>query len=88
MMLQGKLYAAEISVAFILLLYEAKVFIGSRPPHCRCSMVILRHTALGRTPSNEWSARYRDLYLTTRNTPNRQILYKCHREASGVRPTP
>ena len=31
-----------------------------------------RHTTVGRTPLDEWSARRRDLYLTTRNTHNRQ----------------
>jgi len=29
-------------------------------------------TAVGRTPLDEWSARRRDLYLTTHNTHNRQ----------------
>ena len=32
-----------------------------------------RHTTFGRTPLDEWSARRRDLYLTTHNTHNRQI---------------
>ena len=32
-----------------------------------------RRTTLGRTPLDEWSARRRDLYLTTHNTHNRQI---------------
>ena len=32
----------------------------------------LRHTTLGRTPLDEWSARHRDLYLTTHNTYRRQ----------------
>jgi hypothetical protein len=32
----------------------------------------LRHTTLGRTPLDEWSARCTDLYLTTHNTHNRQ----------------
>ena len=32
----------------------------------------LRHTTVGRTPLDEWSARRRDLYLTTHNTHNRQ----------------
>jgi hypothetical protein len=32
----------------------------------------LRHTTLGRTPLDEWSARRRDLYLTTHNTHNRK----------------
>jgi len=31
-----------------------------------------RRTAVGRTPLDEWSARRRDLYLTTHNTHNRQ----------------
>ena len=31
-----------------------------------------RHTTVGRNPLNEWSARRRDLYLTTHNTHNRQ----------------
>jgi len=31
-----------------------------------------RRTTVGRTPLDEWSARRRDLYLTSRNTHNRQ----------------
>ena len=31
-----------------------------------------RSTTVGRTPLDEWSARRRDLYLTTHNTHNRQ----------------
>ena len=31
-----------------------------------------RHTTVGRTPLDEWSARRRDLYLITHNTHNRQ----------------
>ena len=31
-----------------------------------------RRTAIGRTPLGEWSARRRDLYLTTHNNHNRQ----------------
>jgi len=31
-----------------------------------------RHTIVGRTPLDEWSALPRDLYLTTHNTHNRQ----------------
>ena len=31
-----------------------------------------RRTTFGRTPLDEWSARSRDLYLTTHNTPNIQ----------------
>ena len=32
-----------------------------------------RRTTVGRTPPDEWSARRRDLYLTTHNTHKRQI---------------
>ena len=32
----------------------------------------LRHATVGRTPLDAWSARRRDLYLTTHNTHNRQ----------------
>ena len=32
-----------------------------------------RRTTVGRTPLDEWSARHRDLYLTTHDTHNRQI---------------
>ena len=32
-----------------------------------------RPTTYGRTPLDEWSARRRDLYLTTQNTHNRQL---------------
>jgi hypothetical protein len=38
------------------------------PSHCPGFTITLRHTTLGRTPLDEWSARHRDLYLTTRNT--------------------
>ena len=32
-----------------------------------------RRTTVGRTPLDEWSARRRDIYLTTLDTHNRQI---------------
>ena len=32
------------------------------------------HTTLGRTPTDEWSARRRDIFLTTHNTQNRRKL--------------
>ena len=45
------------------------------PPHSR-GMCFLdhtqRHTTVGRTPLDEWSATRRDIYLTTYNTLNRQ----------------
>jgi hypothetical protein len=43
------------------------------PPHYRGITITLRHTTLSRTLLDEWSARRRDLYLTTHNTHNRHI---------------
>jgi hypothetical protein len=37
------------------------------------AFTLIGHTTLGRTPLDEWSARRRDLYLTTHNSHNRQI---------------
>ena len=48
-------------------------------------MITLRHTTLGRTLLDEWSARRRDLYLTTRNTHNRHPRL---RQDSNPRATP
>jgi hypothetical protein len=41
------------------------------PPHYRGFTITFRHTTLGRTPLDEWSARRRDLYLTAHNTHKR-----------------
>jgi hypothetical protein len=41
-------------------------------PHYWGFTIPLRHTTLCRTPLDEWSARRRDLYLTTNNTHYRQ----------------
>jgi len=45
---------------------------GPRPPHCRGFTSTLRHTTVGRTPMDKWSARRRDPYQTTRNTFTRK----------------
>jgi len=45
---------------------------GPGPPHYRGFTITFRHTTLGRTPLDEWSARRRDLYLTKHNTHKRQ----------------
>ena len=52
-----------------------------------------RRTTVGRTPQDEWSARRRDLYLTTHNTHNKNPCPRWYsnpqsRQASGCRPTP
>jgi hypothetical protein len=46
--------------------------IGPRPPLYRIFMISLRHTTLGRTSLDEWSARGSDLYLITHNIHKRQ----------------
>jgi hypothetical protein len=38
-------------------------------------MITFRHTTLVRTPLDEWSARRRDLYLTTHNTHKTKTFY-------------
>jgi hypothetical protein len=45
---------------------------GPGSPHYRGFTITLRHITLGRTPLGEWSARRRDLYLTTHKTHKRQ----------------
>jgi len=45
---------------------------GSWPPNSWGFLGHTRRTTVGRTPLDEWSARRRDLYLTTHNTHNRQ----------------
>jgi len=53
-----------------------------------------RHTTVCRTPLDEWSARHRDLYLTTHNTHNRHTSMlrwdsnPQSQQASGRRHTP
>ena len=41
-------------------------------PHFQHFTITLRHTTLGRTPLDVWSARRTDLYLTAHNTHTRQ----------------
>jgi len=53
------------------------------PPHYRGFTITLRHTTVGRTPLDEWSARHRDLYLTTHNTHKRQAYL----HPAGFEPT-
>jgi hypothetical protein len=57
-------------------------------PHYRGFTITFRHTTFGRTPLHEWSARRRDLYLTSHNTHNRQTSNPQSQQASGRRPTP
>jgi len=54
---------------------------GSEPPHYRGFTITFRHTTLGRTPLDKWSARRRDLDLTTHNAQKRQDIH----EPRGIR---
>jgi len=44
---------------------------GQGPHHYRCFTSTFRHTTVGRTPLDEWSARFRELCLTIHNTHKR-----------------
>jgi hypothetical protein len=46
---------------------------GPGPPHYRCFTITLIHTTLGRTSLDEWSARRRDLYVTTQHSQKTAI---------------
>jgi hypothetical protein len=46
--------------------------IGPGPPHYRGFTITPRHTTFVRTPLDEWSARHRDLFLTTHDAQKRQ----------------
>jgi len=46
---------------------------GPGPPHYRGFTITLRHTALGRTPLDEWSARRRELSIWQHTTFTRDI---------------
>jgi hypothetical protein len=52
--------------------YDARAHSGPGRPHYRGFMITVRHAIFSMTPLNEWSARRRDLYLTTHNTHKRQ----------------
>jgi hypothetical protein len=71
---QGQIKAVSLfrTVITLILFYPgATPPSGPRPPHYRGFMITHRHTTLGKTTLDEWSARRRDLYLTTHNTHKR-----------------
>jgi hypothetical protein len=57
---------------YLFILHGSTAPSGPGPPHYRGFAITLKHATLGRTPPDEWSARCRDLYLTTHNTRKRQ----------------
>jgi hypothetical protein len=66
---------------------------GQGSPHYRGFTITLRHTTFRRTPLDEWSARHRDLYLTTHNIARDSHPFPWRdsnpqpQQASGRRPT-
>jgi hypothetical protein len=79
----------------LLPFYYHGVTAPSRPrsPHYRGFTMTLGHITLSRTPLEEWSARRRDLYLTTHNTHKkhprrRRDSNPQSQQARGRRPTP
>ena len=71
-------------------------FLAQQPPVGQGLLIheVSRSHTVGRTPLDEWSARPRDLYLTTHNTHNRQTSMPRwdwnpqSQQVSGRRPTP
>jgi hypothetical protein len=51
--------------------HDATALSGPGPPHYRDFTITLRLTTIGGTPLDEWSARSKNLYLTTHNTLKR-----------------
>ena len=69
----------------------------SGPPHYLGFTITFRHTTIGGNPLDEWSARSRDLYMTTHNAYKREReRHRCplwdsnpqSQQAKGHRPAP
>ena len=78
---------------FIYFLPRRNSLGGPMAPRSRGFVITLSHSTLSRTPLDEWSARRRDLYITTHNTHSK---HPCPRrdsnpqsqQATSRRPTP
>jgi hypothetical protein len=57
----------------VFVLHGATAPSGPGPPHYEGFTITLRHNTVGWTSLDEWSARRRDLYLTTSNTHKTSI---------------
>jgi len=88
-----------ISITHLYVVFVCFVLARQPPQWARVSSFLRflnhkqRSITVGRTPLDEWSARRRDLYLTTHNTYNRQTFMPPvgfepkSQQASGRRPT-
>jgi hypothetical protein len=72
-----------LNLWFQLFFYGTTAPSGPGPSHCRGFSITPRHTTFGRTLLDEWSARRRDLYLTTHDTHKRQTS----KHPAGFEPT-
>jgi hypothetical protein len=70
---RAELYALYSPPNIIFFSYSAGAQRGPWPPHS-WEFYNTWRTSVGRTPLEKWSARRRDLYLTTHNTHNRQVF--------------
>jgi hypothetical protein len=73
----------EILKSSTFCFYGATTSSGPGAPHYRGFTITLRHTTLGRTPLDKWSARRRDLYPAIHNTHKREIS----KRPEGFEPT-
>jgi len=62
----------HLQAQWLLYVLPGLFFCGATAFPYRGFEIKLRHTTVGMTPLDEWSARRRDLYLTTNNTHKRQ----------------
>jgi hypothetical protein len=78
-----KMYSCTVLIQFRTVLFIFSVSAaqhGLWPPLTRFRDHTQRHATGGRTPMDEWSARRRDLYLTTHDTHNK---HSCPRQDSN-----
>ena len=71
-----------------LFTYDITALSGPGLHHCRNFTITLRHSTVGRTPLDEWSALRRDIYLKAHNThegqswPRRDSNTQSHKRAA------
>jgi hypothetical protein len=85
-------YRSIMFIIIIIIFSGSAAQRGLRPPRHTRFRVHRRRATVGRTPLGEWSARHRDIYLTT-HTADKHPCPWCDsnpksQQASGRRPTP
>ena len=75
----GTINFSKTTVFHVVNCSVSLLVLAQQPPVCQGLLIFTRfldhtqrRTTVGRTPLDEWSARRRDLYLTTHNNHNRQ----------------